>query len=418
MFKEFKPLFKESKFGYLWTSQLLSQLTVNMMNFLLLFRLFAITGSSIATSLLWVFYALPAIFFGPVGSAAADILSRKSVLRASILGQATTIFFYAFLHQSKLFLLYGVVLSYSFFNQFYVPAEASALPSLVPKKYLPQANSLFFLTQQTALVIGFSLSGVFRNLIGFNNTLFLCSALLLLAFVALAFLPKLEAEDAIPTNFESAVGAFFGSIVEGYTYIRGKKQILVPFLLLGGSQVFLAILLVNVPIFVKEILNVNVLSVGIEVIFPTVMGALLGAVFSTKLLREGWSKKRLVENCLIGLSFSLYVLVFFVPELRSLFRPVLGVLMLSIAGASYVGLIVSTQTYLQEVTPEDLRGRVFGNFWFMVTIASIFPVIFSGTITELFGIKMLLLIMAGVTFGVLLYSKKIDADFLKEVKHE
>ena len=51
---EFKPLVKNSKFVYVWLSQILSQLTISIMNFLLLIRLFAVTGSPIATSLLWV----------------------------------------------------------------------------------------------------------------------------------------------------------------------------------------------------------------------------------------------------------------------------------------------------------------------------------------------------------------------------
>ena len=55
-------------FHLLWISQILSQVTVNMMNFLLLAKLFNETGSSIATSLLWVSFALPTIFFGPIGA--------------------------------------------------------------------------------------------------------------------------------------------------------------------------------------------------------------------------------------------------------------------------------------------------------------------------------------------------------------
>ena len=61
MMEDFKPLIKNTKFVHLWTSQILSQLTINIMNFLLLIRLFEHTGSTIATSLLWAAYALPAI---------------------------------------------------------------------------------------------------------------------------------------------------------------------------------------------------------------------------------------------------------------------------------------------------------------------------------------------------------------------
>lgn len=152
---EFELVIKRPNFIYLWASQILSQLTVNIMNFLLLTRLFTVTGSTIATSLLWVAYALPAIFFGPIGAASVDLVSRRKMLMVTNLLQALTVGGYILFHQSSIFLLYFVVVLYSLFNQFYVPAESSSLPSVVPKNYLAYANSLFLITQQATLVVGF-----------------------------------------------------------------------------------------------------------------------------------------------------------------------------------------------------------------------------------------------------------------------
>jgi hypothetical protein len=79
MFKEFKSFTKNPKFLYLWVSQILSQLTVNIMNFLLLAHLFETTKSSIAVALLWVAYSLPALIIGPIGAASVDLLSRRNI---------------------------------------------------------------------------------------------------------------------------------------------------------------------------------------------------------------------------------------------------------------------------------------------------------------------------------------------------
>jgi MFS family permease len=85
--KDFKFL-KKSKFVYLWTSQVLSQLAINIMNFLLLIRLYERTGSSIATSFLWVAYALPAILIGPIAAASVDLFDRRKMLIAANLMQS------------------------------------------------------------------------------------------------------------------------------------------------------------------------------------------------------------------------------------------------------------------------------------------------------------------------------------------
>ena len=77
--KGFQEIISQKNFLYLWASQILSQLTINIMNFLLLIRLFEATGSSVATSFLWVAYALPAIFIGPFASASIDMLERRKV---------------------------------------------------------------------------------------------------------------------------------------------------------------------------------------------------------------------------------------------------------------------------------------------------------------------------------------------------
>ena len=163
MLNEFKPIVKNSNFIFLWWSQILSQLTINIMNFLLLVKLFSNTGSTIATSFLWVAYALPAILIGPFAAVSVDMIERRKMLMATNLLQSFTILIYAISHENRLFLLYGVAVAYSFLNQFYVPAEAAAVPTLVRKPNLPLANGLFFLTQEGALILGFAVAGIMNK---------------------------------------------------------------------------------------------------------------------------------------------------------------------------------------------------------------------------------------------------------------
>src|SRR3989304_7311492 len=141
MITEFKSIFRHPKFLYLWVSQILSQLTVNIMNFLLLAHLYNSTHSTIATSLLWVAYSLPAILVGPIAAASVDLISRRKMLMITNLLQAATVFGYLFINQQSIFILYAVVFTYSTLNQFYGPAELATLPSTVGTGMLARANS-------------------------------------------------------------------------------------------------------------------------------------------------------------------------------------------------------------------------------------------------------------------------------------
>ncbi len=384
----------------------MSQLTINIMNFLLLTRLFTVTGSTIATSLLWVAYALPAIFFGPIGAASTDLVSRRKMLMITNLLQALTVFGYILAHQSSIFILYFVVVLYSLFNQFYVPAESSSLPSVVSKNLFPHANSLFFITQQASLVLGFGTAGILLDLIGFNGSLILCSVFLLMAFISTAFLPEMKPTKRVPEALDKLLIMFFKSIYEGYIFIKTHKTILFPLSLLIGMQVSLAIIVVNLPVIATEILKVSVNFAGILVVVPAAIGAVIGSVVVPKNLGTHWRKKSVIEVSAALLSFGIFLIVFLIPLFPIVLRVVLEPVFVVLVGLGFIGTTIPTLTYLQEATPLWLRGRVFGNLWFLVTIATIFPVIFSGFITEFFGVKTLLVLLMLGTMFVFYYSKR------------
>lgn len=406
MIKKSKSIFKTPKFLYLWVSQILSQVTVNIMNFLLLAHLYTTTHSSIATSLLWVAYSLPALIIGPIGAASVDLISRRKMLMISNLLQAATIFLYIFINQQSIFILYAIVLAYSALNQFYVPAESASLPGSVEKAMLARANSLFFAAQQGALILGFGFAGILQRTIGFNGTLILCTSFLFIAFISVSFMEEVKPKKQLPGEFEKVLKTFFDSIVEGYKFISENKAVLFPLLILLGIQASLAIIIVSLPVIAAQILNIPVNYSGVSMVVPAGIGALLGSFYIPRLIKKGWRKKTLIEIGLGLTTFSLVALSLGIPFLPLGLRVSITPLLIIMTGFAFVGIDIPALTFLQKSTPEWFRGRVFGNLWFMTSLVSIFPVLFSGAISEIFGVRTLLSLMAIGTFFVLLYSMK------------
>lgn len=412
MVEEFKSVLRNHNFVHIWTSQILSQLTINIMNFIILIKLFGQTGSAIAVSLLWVTYALPAILIGPVASTFVDMLDKRKILMITNILQSITILLLALSHMTTIFILYEVVFIYSLLNQFYVPAEASTIPSVLKKSDLTRGNGLTFITQQASLVLGFGVAGLLNHFLGFDNTLYLCASFLLLAFISVSFLPELKSKLKIPMDMILAVKSFLDNILEGYRFIRDKRRILAPFLLLLGFQVALSIVIVSVPVIAQEIFDINLNAAGVFVIVPAALGAMISAFNLPRLIKKGWRKKKIIESSLMILTITIASLVFVIPELSYIFRIILGFVVISFAGMAFVGVAIPSQTYLQELTPYKLRGRVFGNFWFLAVIASVIPVVFSGTITEIFGVRFFLFIMAAFVFSVFIMSSKYADSWL------
>lgn len=414
--RDFFPIIKNTKFIYLWISQVLSQLTINILNFVLLIRIVTITGSSIAASMLWIAYALPALIAGPIAATFVDVVERRKILILTNLLQTITVFLYSFSHDDRFFLLFGVVFIYSLLNQFYVPSEQAALPSIIKEKSLPVANSLFFITQQSSMILGFGVAGFLLNALKFENTLILCSILLFLAFLSVTFLPELKSGRKLPKNFEEGFIVFFRRLSEGYYFIREHNSVLLPFLLLIAAQIGMVIAVVNAPIMATEILRIQIINAGIGIVVPVGIGAATGAYLVTKLLATKIRKKKLIEGMLVVLSISIFSLGSVIDNFPGDMRIFAAIAAMFFVGLSFVGIIIPSQTFLQEVTPGGLRGRVFGNFWFLVTVATIVPVLFSATITEILGIRTLIIIMAASVIIGFVVSKRYGERLMNPTK--
>jgi len=398
-------LFKNKNFLRIWSSQILSQLSINIMNFLVLVHIFEETGSTIASSFIWVAYAVPAVILGPIAAAAVDMRDKRKILVASNLIQAIEILLYSLVYQKYLYLSYGVVMAYSFLDQFYVPAETAALPVLVGKKNLPRANGLFFLSQQAAAFVGFGIAGLIREIIGFGETMLLGTIFLMVAFFATLSLPRLKSKEAENIDMENKVYLYFSRMKEGFDFIRRRKTILYPFLFMMFLQISLSIMVVNLPIIGRDIIKTKPSLAGTIILAPAGFGALLGTIIIPRLLVRNIRKRKIIEIALgiLAVNFTLVLVVNTISEFW--FGRALSIFAFFLLGIGYVSCLIPALTFLQTRTPHRLMGRVFGNFWFITTIATLIPVMFSATIAEVFSIHLLILLMGLAAGGVLIISR-------------
>ena len=416
MKEEIAAALKNKHFLLLWSSQFLSQVAVNVMTFLLILKTFSETGSTIASSMVWVVFILPAIFLAPFSAAYVDTVDRRKVLIFSNLAQGLVILGYSFIHSSYFFLSYGVVLAYSLLNQFYVPAELATLPTVVPEKSLAFANGLFLITLQIAVVIGYGTAGLLSNAIGFGGTFMAMSTTLFIAFIAVWFLPSMK-PGAKLDKFGGGILRFFRGTMEGYDFIRRDANVYIPFLLIVSLQVALAVVLVNLPALAVDVLGVKANYAGSLIAFPAGFGAFLGTLLIPKLTFM-FRKKVIIDWSFLFLTGALWSLVFIVPYISNDYvRIPYLVFNFSILGLSFVNIFITAQTYLQVMTPTALMGRVFGNIWFTTTSATVLPLLFSATITEILGVRQLAFTLGLLVLIAWAFSVKYG-DKLLRVKNE
>ena len=222
-------------------------------------------------------------------------------------------------------------------------------------------------------------------------------------------------KEQLTGHFTKVLKSFFDTIVEGYKFITKNKDVLFPLLILLALQSALGIVVVSLPVIAVQILNISVNYSGVSIVVPAGIGALLGAFYVPRLIKQGWRKKTIIESALGLITFSLLTISLGVPLLPVLLRVMATSILIVATGFSFVGINIPALTFLQEATPEWFRGRVFGNLWFLTTLVTILPVLFSGAISQIFGVRTLLTLMAVGTLLALIYSMRRGQDLIEKL---
>lgn len=407
--QEIKTFIKENKnFRLLWASQILSQITINMITFVMATRIYEKTGSTVAVSFLWVFLFLPGFFLGPFSGYFIDLWSLRKTLLVTNFLQGITMLLFLFMGQ-KIYLIYPIVFLYSLLNQFYGPSEAASLPWLVKKEGLRTANSLFVLTSQSALVLGLGVSGILMTLFGKNNPVWISAVCLFLAALAVYFLPKKEPEKIFHTN---SFSRFLKETKFGYSFIKNSKIILFPILLMVFFQIFLTTMAITIPDLSTYVLSMKMQNAGPILVVPAGLGALMG-VYLINRFGHKYRKRMLMK---FGFGLALFVLSFMAVALPYLgvYRYWMIVPLMLIFGVSIIFITVPNQTLVQENTPVILRGRVYAAWGFFANVLVLPSLLFSSTIIEIVGVRPFFVFAALFLLSIVLFFEKMEGFILSK----
>ena len=202
-------------------------------------------------------------------------------------------------------------------------------------------------------------------------------------------------------NLERGLVDFFSQVIKGYLFIKNHPKVIYPLSLLIGLEVILNVILINIPAVTKDIFGSSFESAIVIIIFFASLGALFGSFIFPRLLQQ-LRKKTLIEYSLLTLSLCLFSIVLWLGLFSTSARSWLMALIAFFSGLAFIGINIPAHTFIQEYTPKNMLGRIYGNLWFIVTIATIAPLIFSASITEFLGAKLLFLILACLTLLPLL----------------
>lgn len=391
----------------IWGAQICSLVSAYTLNFVLIGRIFSATQSTVAVSLFLFLYYLPTLVLGPFVGVFVDNLSKRKVFIMSNFFQALIVISYLGV-KNRVWPFYGIVFIYSLCDEFFNPAVGAILPAIVEKKKLTVANSLFFITSQGSIVVGSLLGGLIMKFTNSLDMVFVVAAgLLLLATLLSWLLPKKPLEG--PKKIKFSLGnlsslslaldlpVFWRQTKEGYQFVKNEPMVLFPILFLSGLQAIVAMGLIVLP-SLASILHINFDDTSYLIITPIIVGVIIGSLVLNKKINH--LRKNIVVNFGLFLMAACLVALPLLSLLSGLLALPVAIFIILSLGISFVLMVVPLQTLLQQFTPFDVRGRVFGLLNTGINLASLLPLLVTATLVDVFGLRFVLLLTGAGLFAL------------------
>ncbi len=151
---------RQRNFSLLWIGQIISNVGDWVLFVALPFYIYFLTGSTLATGIMFIVQTLPRLFFGSVAGVFVDRWNRKYTMVIANMIQSLILIPLFLVHsQQFVWIVYICAFTDSLVSQFFNPAQTAIIPMLVEEKDLLPANSLNSMSQELTRLVGPSLGG-------------------------------------------------------------------------------------------------------------------------------------------------------------------------------------------------------------------------------------------------------------------
>ncbi len=409
----FSALLKNRGFMLLWIGELFSQLGDKIF-FVLMVALLENyqppTGlaQNSMYSILMLAFTLPAILFGSAGGIFVDRFSKKLVLTVSNYIQTVLMLLIAFLPRD-FFMLLLLTFGVSTLAQFFTPAQQAAIPVLVRRENFMAANAVYSTTMMGSLIVGFAIGEPILTLakdwLGARYGQEIVVGVLYLLSGLAVQLVNLGPENELSPRESPSLMNPWADIKAGLGYITKNPLILNAMLQLTTLYcVFAALMVLTIRLAADFGLKDKQFG-----FFLAAAG--VGMVFGAAILGHWGDKLHHKPLPLVG--FLIMSLVLGVFTFTHNLILALGLSAFLGAGAALIG--VPMQTLIQQRTPPTMHGKVFGFQNHIVNIALSAPLAITGPLTDMLGLRIVLVAMSIIVAGVGIWAWNNTRGVLQDV---
>jgi len=344
---------KHRNFQLFFAGQFISLIGTWMQSVAQSWLVYRLTGSAVKLGLIGFASQIPVFLLAPIGGTVADRRSRHRIVVATQTSAMLLAFVLAWLtligrievpHLFVLAALLGIV------NAFDIPARQAFIADMVGKDDLMNAIALNSSMFNGARIVGPAVAGVLVATIG-EGWCFFANGVSYIAVIIGLLLMRITTGARTKPH-----GSALAHIAEGFGYAGRTGPIRALLLLLGLVSLMGMPYAVLMPIFADQILHGGARGLGL-LMGSSGVGALVGALsLATRNGIRGLGRWVALSSAGFGLSLILF-------SLSRLFW--LSAFFLLPVGFSMMVQMASSNTLIQAMVPDRLRGRVMAVYSMM-----------------------------------------------------
>ena len=331
-----------------------------------------LTGSPLALGLVAVARALPVLLLSFVGGTLADRVDRRRLLLIANGAAAIVSTVLAFLTATERIDVAGVLLLSALLGvtfAFEMPARQSWIVELTGPRHLANAIALNSLLFNSARIIGPALAGLIVAAFG-PATAFAINALSFIPVIGVLLLIR-------PTPIVRPRLAGRRALGDVVTYLRAETPVALMLALLAANTTFASGYIVLAPALARD------LGQGAAGLGFLMAAAGLGAVAAGLILAASGPRMASGRTLLV----SGLLLAAFVAGIGMAGSFAMALLLLVGLGFAMISYTATSNTLIQTVVPEVLRGRVMSLY--VAVMVGMMPAngLFAGVVAERFGVS-------------------------------
>lgn len=372
--QSYRTLFTTNRrFTRFWLAGVISHLG-NWFNYIGIFVLLTkLTGSGGAISWFLIAKFIPTTFLGPAAGVVADRFSRKNIMIISDLLRVFIVLAFLLVRKPEhVWLVYILALVQESIWTFYDPARKASVPNLCSAEELILANALAGTTWSIMLAFGAALGGFITYLYGWQTAIVVDAATFL---ISAQMLKGLDLPHTLPARKEKPDWydlTGINDLREGVKYVARHREVATLLLVKSGWALSGGIL-VLLTVFGEQVFSVEGEGGKSGILFSVRgIGAAIGPILAWHYFGE--TRKSMYRS--ISLSFFLAAGAYMCfSQAQSLLTAIPFVLLGHIGGS--IQWVFST-TLLQQIVPDQFRGRVFAAEMALLTLVMSLSTYFTG----------------------------------------